>query len=429
MSMADDLDARARAILEKNDRGGYTVPTARLYPYQWNWDSAFVALGFATFDRDRAWRELEMLLEGQWPDGMIPHILFRRDDPDYFPGPSVWRANLGPIPSGGISQPPVLASVVRMLVEGGGAEDARRGAATVERIAAWHRWWHTARTPDGCATVATVHPWETGRDNCPDWTVGLDAMTVPDDLMPYTRMDTTHANPAQRPSTAQYDRFVAIIQAGRELSWDQKALTETGPFLMADPGLHFILLRADRDLLALAERFGGPVDEIEGWIEAGVAGSDSLWNADIGAFCARDVRGGTFSDGVSSASALAFYADAGTDAQRASTLAHVERIGRAATYLMPSWDPEHPAFEAQRYWCGPLWCQMNRMIAQGLAEAGHDALAARVRDDLAAVIGQSGFFECFDPVSGAGCIGTDFSWTAALWLEWASPSAAKGRAG
>ena len=417
------LDARAREILRGNDRGGYTVPTARLYPYQWNWDSAFVSLGFATFDRARAWRELEMLLEGQWPDGMIPHILFRRDDPDYFPGPSVWRANLGPIPSGGISQPPVLASIVRELVETGGEEDAARGEAMIERIARWHRWWHTARRPEGCPVIATVHPWETGRDNCPDWTIGLDAMTVPDDLEPYTRMDTKHADPAQRPSKAQYDRFVTIIRAGRERGWDQKRLTEEGPFLMGDPGLHFILLRADRDLLALMRRFGGDTGEIERWIEAGAEGSDWLWNADIGAFCARDVRSGAFSDGVSSASALCFYAGAGSEAQRRATLAHVERIGRAARYLMPSWDPAHPAFETQRYWCGPLWCQVNWMIARGLAETGHGALAERVRADLGAVIEASGFRECFDPVSGAGCIGTDFSWTAALWLAWASPTA------
>ena len=30
---------RARAILRDNDLGGYTVPTKRLYPFQWNWDS------------------------------------------------------------------------------------------------------------------------------------------------------------------------------------------------------------------------------------------------------------------------------------------------------------------------------------------------------------------------------------------------------
>ena len=33
-----DLIEQARAILRGNDRGGYTVPTHRLYPFQWNWD-------------------------------------------------------------------------------------------------------------------------------------------------------------------------------------------------------------------------------------------------------------------------------------------------------------------------------------------------------------------------------------------------------
>ena len=73
--MSKELDSQAKAILQKNDRGGYTIPTARLYPYQWNWDSAFVALGYLTFDRERAWKELELLLEGQWDN---------RHDPQYY---------------------------------------------------------------------------------------------------------------------------------------------------------------------------------------------------------------------------------------------------------------------------------------------------------------------------------------------------------
>jgi len=32
----DKFVKSARSILEQNDRGGYTVPTDRLYPYQWN---------------------------------------------------------------------------------------------------------------------------------------------------------------------------------------------------------------------------------------------------------------------------------------------------------------------------------------------------------------------------------------------------------
>ena len=65
---------------------------------------------------------------------------------------------------------------------------------------------------------------------------------------------------------------------------------------------------------------------------------------------------------------------------------------------------------------------MNYMIAKGLAEQGYEDLADKMRVDLRHVIELSGFYECFDPLSGAGCIGRDFSWTAALWLAWASPS-------
>ena len=112
------LDERAQNILIKNDRGGFTVPTAGLYPYQWNWDSAFAGWGFSTFDIERAWQELESLFAGQWNNGMVPHILFRSNDPDYFPGPDIWGTEeCGPISSSGISQPPVAATFVRAIWE------------------------------------------------------------------------------------------------------------------------------------------------------------------------------------------------------------------------------------------------------------------------------------------------------------------------
>lgn len=66
------LMQKAIDTLAKNDRGCFTIPTEGLYPYQWNWDSAFVALGIATYDMDRAWLEITSLLDGQWPDGMMP---------------------------------------------------------------------------------------------------------------------------------------------------------------------------------------------------------------------------------------------------------------------------------------------------------------------------------------------------------------------
>ena len=99
-------------------RGDYTVPTSRLYPYQWNWDSGFTALGIWQFDRERAWLEIVSLLNAQWKDGMVPHIVFRQNDPNYFPGPGVWQTKTIPSTSGH-SQPPVLASIVWEMVQRG----------------------------------------------------------------------------------------------------------------------------------------------------------------------------------------------------------------------------------------------------------------------------------------------------------------------
>ncbi len=422
--MTVSLDIKAKEILQKNDRNGFTIPTARLYPFQWNWDSVFVAIGLSSFDVERAWQELEMLVEGQREDGMIPHIIFRKDDSDYFPGPLVWQTKDAGLSASGISQPPVLASAIRHFVQQQGQIALERAAKIFDATLAWHRWWHDNRTPDNCPVVCTIHPWETGRDNCPDWNIGLDAMKIDPDLEPYTRKDIEHADPSQRPSSEQYDKYLSIVKFGRDHGWDQKHLTNHGPFLMADPGIFFILLRADRDLLWLAEQLGKTeaITELTRWIADAEANQDYLWNEKIGAFCARDVRSGTFSDGFSNASALCFYAGLNDRGKRQATLGHMARISSKTNYGQSSWDPDLESFESQRYWCGPIWCQMNYMIAMGLAEIGEDTLALKMQNDLRKLIEKSGFYECFDPISGAGCIGMDFSWTAALWLAWASPT-------
>ena len=127
-----DLHKQARDTLIQNDKGGYTLPTHGLYPYQWNWDSAFAAWGFTTFDADRGWTELETLLTGQWDDGMVPHILFHRPDPGYYPGPDVWQGR-GPIPSSGISQPPVAASFMAKMLAMDPTGEARARAMSVIR--------------------------------------------------------------------------------------------------------------------------------------------------------------------------------------------------------------------------------------------------------------------------------------------------------
>lgn len=417
--MRTDLDDQAIAILKRNDRGGYTVPTHRLYPYQWNWDSAFVALGFAEFDADRAWTEIETLVSGQWDDGMIPHIIFHKDDPGYFPGPSVWGTGKTP-PTSGITQPPVLASVVRQLWEAEGADPAHpRLRRLYAACIASHRWFHRFRDPLCNGLVMVTHNWETGRDNSSEWDDAL-ARVDTSGVGSYQRRDTGHVDAAMRPTTAEYDRYVAILQFGRNCGWNHRTIADTGPFRVIDVGMSMELLRANRDLRVIAEALGddAAVQELSTRIALSEAGMDWLWDDAVGAYCSRDVTTGESSGLVTNASFLAFYAGVGSAAQRDRLLAALARLTTSATYLLPSLEAGSRAYDHQRYWRGPIWLVVSYMVAIGLAEAGHGDWAERIRADSARLIAKSGFYESFSPETGAGSGGSDFSWTAAMWLAW-----------
>ena len=402
------LDAQAQEILRKNDRGGYTVPTAGLYPYQWNWDSAFAAWGFAQFDPDRAWTELETLVSGQWPNGMIPHILFHKPDPGYFPGPDVWGA-AGPISSSGISQPPVAATVLRAIYAIDPARDRLR--PLVRRLRDWHAWFMEWRLDRGA--VCITHPWESGRDNCPDWD-GAMAAIDPAGVGEYTRRDTGHVDPSMRPTKADYDRYVWLVQRGRRLGWDEAKMLQDPPFRVADPTMTFILLRACRDLHALAASLDEPTGDIDGWIATLEDGAATLWNDAIGSYDARDAVAGQFAGCVSNASFLCWYAGLHDDRM----LAPYDRVCAAVTHPVPSHDPDSPKFERKRYWRGPVWGMFNALIGLGLEEAGHEDRARHLLAETEALIARHGFAEYFDAVDGSPAGGGSFTWTAAIWLAW-----------
>jgi hypothetical protein len=230
------LFAKAAEVLAENDRGTYTVPTKGLYPFQWNWDSCLTALGQQQLDEARAWTEIATLLDHQWPDGMVPHIVFHVLDDGYFPGQNVWQTNR-PTPTSGITQPPVCGFVLRRLFER--ARDRalaeQQARILLPKVAAWHRWFYANRDPQGTGLVALLHPWESGRDNSVDWDVAL--ARVPDDgVTPYVRRDTQHVNAAQRPTKAEYDRYLWLVEHFRRLGWDNTKLHDASPFQVVDPG-------------------------------------------------------------------------------------------------------------------------------------------------------------------------------------------------
>ena len=69
----ENLQVKAKQVLDANfnEDKGFTIPCEGLYPFQWNWDSGFIAIGFAHYDSNKAKREIEALLSAQWENGFI----------------------------------------------------------------------------------------------------------------------------------------------------------------------------------------------------------------------------------------------------------------------------------------------------------------------------------------------------------------------
>ncbi|WP_043538581.1 MGH1-like glycoside hydrolase domain-containing protein [Salinarimonas rosea] len=416
---ADRLRAEAVAILRENDLGGYTIPTRGLYPFQWNWDSCLVALGLAHVDEDRALGEIETLVAHQWPDGMIPHIVFHADHETYFPGPDVWGTARA-TPTSGITQPPVLGYALRRLLDT--ARDrtmvAPRVAALLPKVAAWHRWFATARDPHRTGLVAILHPWESGRDNAIDWDEAL-ARVPTEGVGSYVRRDTTHVDAAQRPTKAEYDRYLWLVQRFRSLAWDQATLHDASPFRVVDPGFNAILIRSAEDLAALAQALDAPELAAEAQAQAarGRTALEGLWHDGLGQYAAFDRAAGTLVESASIGGLLPLLALEPGHPRAQALVARLAALRGAVRHPVPSHDPADPRFDRLRYWRGPLWLIANRLVADGLARHGRADAAGEIARDGLALVAKSGFGEYFDPLDGRALGGKRFSWTAAMVLE------------
>jgi hypothetical protein len=422
MSTRSALAAKAIEVLRENDRGSYTVPTKGLYPFQWNWDSCFTALGQSHYDMDRAWTEVETLFAHQWADGMVPHMVFHEPAPTYFPGPDVWGTGRTP-PTSGITQLPIAGFAIHQLFRRN--PDAGRARRLLDGLDRWHGWFYRTRDPGRTGLVAVIHPWES-RDNTIDWDEAFERVPT-DGVMPYERNDLKHADPATRPTKAQYDRYLWLVQHFRSLGWNSTLTHDASPFQVVDPGFNAILIRSCLETAALADALDAP--EIAArhrkLAEQGLVALDGLWSDRHGQYLPFDRVGGRLSESPSIGGLIPVFAP--IPAPRAAALAStIGSMGTEVRYLVPSHAPSDPRFDLKRYWRGPVWLVCNYMIADGLGRAGEVAMAERLTADSLQLIEQSGFAEYYDPRDGTPLGGGRFSWTAAMVLEFLEPGPEAG---
>ncbi|MGB6454001.1 MAG: glycogen debranching protein [Streptosporangiaceae bacterium] len=446
MSVTADTRAalrdQAAAVLHGNDAGSYTKASPHLYPHQWSWDSAFIAIGWAHLDARRAMTELEQLFAAQWSTGMVPHIVFRAGpDEPYFPGPEWWdcastpAAPPPPIQTTGICQPPVhalaLQRIWQLTPEAQRSEIRTRLRALYPRVIAWHRYLATHRDPEASGLVTTYHPWE-GTDNSPRWDRALARIEVAKPG-PYTRLDTQEVPDAsQRPTDWDYDRYLWLVGLLRKYRYDDAEIYRHYPFLIKDVFFSAVLVAANvalLDLADVADASGGDRAQLAGWLDRGRRALARRFDAESGLCTDYDVRAQetirvrTF---AGFAPLFALSTDAGHRAAQLRQLDSEDFCGnpRFRWHLLPSTSPAEPAFEVHNYWRGPVWPVIDWLLWRSLRLLGCSRRADELRrDSLGQIVTGGEFAEYYEPFTGAALGSPQQSWTAAVALDWSAADA------
>ena len=419
-----DLGQAAVDTLTGNWTGTATLPSRTQYPHQWSWDSAFIAVGLATVDQERAQRELLSLLGAQWSTGRLPHIVYNdAADEAYFPGPGFWASRRMPgaptVSTSGIIQPPVHArAALTVFAQATDETSAERFLAEAyPKLAAQHRYLIEHRDLDGGGLASIVHPWESGMDNSPAWDPFLSGLTG---SRPFVREDLRHVPADERPSDADYTAYVSLAENYRDLGYDDRLLIDKHPFTVEDPLFNAILLDGELCLAEMARHLGqDPEPRLKAARAIHRALLARLWDENLGTFVARDTRTGIRATALTVAGFVPLldpWLPATIRGRLIDLLLSPAFIG-GCPYPVPTHDLRDATFDRRRYWRGPTWVNTNWLVWIGALRAGRADVARTVRESTLELVERSGFREYFDPLDGTGRGAHDFSWSAALALN------------
>ncbi|NNE11416.1 MAG: glycoside hydrolase, partial [Ilumatobacter sp.] len=396
-----------------------------LYPHQWSWDSAFIAIGNVHRRPDRAMLELRTLFDAQWANGMVPHIVFSGESGGYFPAAADWNSRSCPsapdhVATSGICQPPVHALAVELVAAAtpdGGEEFLH---ALYPRLVAWHDYLLRDRAV-GSVLAEVWHPWETGMDNSPAWDRPLGAIELGrDDIPEYRRVDLAISDPADRPTDRDYDRYAYLLRRLRSDGYTPKS-PESHPFRIRDVLFNAVMVRSERSLASIARRIGHDGDAHDARADELAAAVDrELWSESAAAYRGVDATTGEHCETTVGGDLVVLLAEPPLDRQEQVVDALRDDFfvpAGSTAPIVPTVPIDHSDFEPTRYWRGPSWINVMWLVAEGLERCGEGPLATQVRDGLLALVAESGCFEYFDPVTRRGLGSERFSWTAALAID------------
>ena len=424
---------KAKAVLDGNWNGKYTVPVQGLYPHQWNWDSGFIAIGYSHFNTKRAMSEITHLFNAQWKNGMVPQIVFDKNKlGNYFPEPDFWqtdRSSNAPdnALTSGITMPPVHGFAVLKIYE-----NARKKEEIMPflkwiypRLLDLHRYFYRERDPEGVGLVYIRHPWESGMDNSPMWDRIFSKFDMSNVKIPsYERKDLSHGvGSDMRPEDSDYDRFVYLVDHFRRNNYDEKEIIKDCPFLTYGPLFNSILCASNEAIIGIADIIGEPFNEAEEWVSmTSKAIRMKLYHEEDGMFDYVDMNDDELIDIDTAAGFTPLFCGAATHEQAARLYDYLNSqsfcaLHQGNCYTVPNYDTLKEEFDRVNYWRGPVWININWLLMKGLRRYGYHQKADSIAKDILQLPIRFGFREYYDSLDGRGYGSNNFSWTAALFLD------------
>lgn len=431
-----DLLEQAKIVLANNDHNGHhTIPSVGMYPHQWLWDSCFIAIGITQYDVGRAKTEILNLLNGQWANGMVPHMIFDASN-DYRRDRNMWRSWINPnAPDGmattGITQPPMLAeAVVRIGKQLSVPERRLWYRKVLPKLVKHHEWLYSERDPHNEGMVVQVHPWETGFDDTPPWMFELHKHQLSwwiraiekfhlESIVNIFRRDTQFVPASQRLDAVDALALYSTQRRLRRKAYDIDAILSHSLFSIQDVGFNAIFIRANTLLREIAKVAGQPLpDELKAKMKQSEEGLELLWDEQTKLYYSRNLVSHHQIKIPTIAALLPLYAGTISKDKAEQLVKHLTNKKEFwAEFPVPSTPLNSDWFRETGYWQGPTWINTNWLLIDGLRRYGYDDLAEQVRESSLALVEQSGFYEYFSPINGEPAGIPNFSWTAALVVD------------
>jgi glycogen debranching enzyme len=387
-----DLRAEAHTLFRENRRVHgefeYTVPSPSTYPYQWLWDSCFHAIILSMLEPEAAKKELRALVSKQFPDGLIPHIIFWDLK---ITRPYNWDWIAGTVTS--ITQPPMLAYAAWEIFRRTG--DRTFLEELYPKILLFYQYLIQNRDPQDHHIIGIINPDESGEDNSPRFDIPLHVST-----------DISFLGHMQKRRK--------LIHENRVCNFDAEICMSKN-FWVKDVPFNAILVKNLETLSHIASLLGHEQGEQFGQLHSGLV--------------KEAMRERLMADGI-------FWSAMDHDYKplRVATWAHFaplfaglytkpeadalmeEHFGNHETFRsrfgIRSVSKQEAAYRPDGFWRGPIWFAPHWFIYQGLMTYGYKTEAKFISDATMGLVERNGFREYFNPETGEAYGAKRFTWGA-----------------